>query len=295
MFFYKKLSAHLSAAVESEAFAAYFASLKSTNLLLATFDDLPAMVTAFERGCVSYEEQDAIVLELVKEFQSRPSEHLHHLLLKMFWKGLDHLYRARRIRVGNNENLWNDIVWAFLNVLSEYPTDRLTAKVAANIQMGTLKKVSRWAQREARYQLFSPDEKHPKRTEYEFTELLTSGFSHPNEIFAGRGTPDEMDAEDMERMTALLRRFLNTGIISDDAFYLLVSTRIYGQSLKDFAEKESIPYQALKKRRQRAEQAIREHLKKNSPDDVPFANPKGLFGVDPFEDEGGADERTRNE
>lgn len=276
MFFYKKLSAHLRATMESDEFAAYFASLKSNHSMLASFTDLPALMTAFEKGLVSFEDQDAIVLGLVKEFQAKPSEHLHHLLLKMFWKGLDHLYRARRHRVGDDENLWNDIVWGFLSVLSEYPADRLTAKVAANIQMGTLKKVSRWAQREARYQLFSPDEKHPKRTEYEFTELLTSGFSHPNEIFAGRGTPYETDDEDMVRMIALVRRFLNAGIIGDDAFYLLVSTRIYGQSLKDFAEKESIPYQVLKKRRQRAEQAIREHLKKICPGDVPFENFKGL-------------------
>jgi len=274
--FQKKLSAHLRAAVESEAFCAYFKTLKSTQPLLATFDDLAAMATAFESGYVSFEDQDAIVLDLIREFQERPSEHLHHLLLKLFWKGLDHLYRVRRIRVGDDDGLWNDIVESFVDVLADYPTERLTAKVAANVQMGTLKKVTRAVQREARYQLFSPDEKHPKRTEYEFTEILPCGISTPNEIFAGRGTPDVADEDDRAQMAALLNRFLQIGIINDDAFQLLLATRVHGQSLKEFAEKESFPHEAVKKRRQRAEQAIREHLKKICPGDVPFENFKGL-------------------
>jgi len=295
MFFQKRLSAHLRQALKSEDFAGYFQHLKSCQPSLHPFSDAQSMIASFEKGATSNKDQDRILLALIREFQTQPAEHLHNLLLKMFWKGLDHLYRARGKRVDDQEALWNDLVWAFLNVLSDYPVDRLTAKVAANIQMGALKKVTRWAQRENRYQLFSHDPKHPKRTEFEFAELLTCGFTHPNEIFAGRGTPYEPDEDDMARMVDLLKRFRDAGIIGDDALYLLVSTRIYGQSLKEFADRESLSYQAVKKRRQRAEQAIRDHVKKIAPDDVPFSDSKGLYATDLFADEGGPDVRTRNQ
>ena len=54
-----------------------------------------------------------------------------------------------------------------------------------------------------------------------------------------------------------LRGHLKQGLISEADFYLLVGTRLYGESLADCARKAGLGYQAAKQRRQRAEAAIR--------------------------------------
>ena len=54
---------------------------------------------------------------------------------------------------------------------------------------------------------------------------------------------------------------LDAGRITEPDFLLLVGTRLYGQSISEYARNAGLKAEAAKKRRQRAEAAIRSHEK----------------------------------
>jgi len=58
-------------------------------------------------------------------------------------------------------------------------------------------------------------------------------------------------------MVERLREHMEAGRISDADFLLLVGTKVYGNSLADYAREVGIDYQVAKKRRQRAEARIK--------------------------------------
>jgi hypothetical protein len=69
-----------------------------------------------------------------------------------------------------------------------------------------------------------------------------------------------MEMDFREQLDLQVRRFrhhLDAGRIGEVDFNLLVGTRVYGKLLRECAEEAGLSYQAAKKRRQRAEAAIR--------------------------------------
>ena len=60
-----------------------------------------------------------------------------------------------------------------------------------------------------------------------------------------------------------LREHLEAGRITEADYLLLVGTRVYGTPVVDYAREKGLAYQAVKKRRQRVEAAIRGFEEKN--------------------------------
>jgi len=54
-----------------------------------------------------------------------------------------------------------------------------------------------------------------------------------------------------------LKEHMQAGRITEADFFLLVGTRVYGRSIAHYARAVGLNYQVAKKRRQRAEAAIR--------------------------------------
>jgi len=282
MFFRIKLKQYLEKAIHSRRMDLYFQDLRQSSQILASFTTAAQLAAALHGRQLSLDRQDEILLALVCEHQKAPCTPLHELLLHLLWPALESIFLSRLGGRTPADDLWDNIQWAFVCILDGYPADRRPSKVARNIQLDVLKKVTRWAGQDARYALFLPTAGNSDRNEHNYEALLDGRFEHFNEILAGKGKTDERepDAEDIERMIQVLRGFLDAGVISEDSFYILIATRVYGKSVKDHAAARSLPYQTIKKRRQRAEAAIRAELKERFGDDVPFAELGGVFGPD---------------
>jgi hypothetical protein len=90
------------------------------------------------------------------------------------------------------------------------------------------------------------------------------GRRGPEEIEALAGTAEGIDTSDIdlrevhENEIERLRQHMNAGRITEADFLLLVGTRVYGKSVADYAREAGMTYQVAKKRRQRAEAAIRQ-------------------------------------
>ena len=58
---------------------------------------------------------------------------------------------------------------------------------------------------------------------------------------------------------------------------MLIATRVYGRSVRAYTDEQALPFEATRKLRQRAEQAIRKAVaEKSAEDDVPNEQDDGL-------------------
>jgi hypothetical protein len=281
MLFGNRLRRWVDDTLTTTEFTAFFHQLRERVRELQTFESVQTLLSALQRNGATAAEKDNFLLALIREYQTRPDVNLNALFLAIFRPVLARLYGSMVKGTVDGDGLWNDLTWALLSEVSEYPIERRPDKVPANVGFGVLKRLSRWSEREAWYILFQSDPDEPDRTEFDYNGLLGGAFEHPNELFAGRGDPDTPpDPDDTDRMEQLLRAFLRRGVITVDAFYILVGTRVCGQSVKEYAAQKSLSYPATRKRRSRAEKAIRDCLAGLSPDsDVPFSDLIGLLSL----------------
>jgi len=96
--------------------------------------------------------------------------------------------------------------------------------------------------------------------------------AEPERIIELAGAVSGIDVADIEQRQehqqelAQLREHVAAGRLSEADYLLVVGTRKYVQSVADYARQNGLDYQVAKKRRQRAEAAIRQfETKKNEP------------------------------
>jgi hypothetical protein len=292
MFSGKSLGRHLEQVLSSAKFLRFYSSLSSEDPVLRPLHTPALLLEALKKEGLSPERQDEVLVALIRRYQASPNGNMNCLLLEVFRPALSQLFHSLRTKRPDGSDLWADLTWTLLNLLWEYPLDRLPRKVAANVQLGILKRMTREAIRDSRYVLFSGERNRPLADEFDFQSLLGDGIQHPNEIFAGRGEAYEPDEDDLARMETLLRLFLNEGVIDEASFYLLLATRVYRRSVQDYAQANALSYEAAKKRRKRAELDIRKAvLEKEQHGDVPLSDLKGFYG-EGGAPHGGHDEET---
>lgn len=162
------------------------------------------------------------------------------ILLVFFWPGLASIHRHKRVWDPDPEELWQNIVWTFIQVVCRIDPDQRPYRLAQKIYNNTVHRLHdeyrrRWDR--ARCEEGVPDER---------LEILAGGVEGVDlDGIALR----EAQEEEIRR----LRRDLAEGLITEPDFYLMVGCRVYGQPLRDCAAKLGIAYEVAKKRRQRVE------------------------------------------
>lgn len=165
------------------------------------------------------------------------------ILLAIFWSGLESIHFQRRGWNQDDEDRWQEVVWTFLELLCRIDLSRRPARLAQKVLNDTV----RHYYHEVRKRLSCGD-----------LEVLVE----PGEIECVAGAICENafaafeDREEKEPEIRRLREHVEAGRISEEAFMLLVGTKVYGNSLADYARETGLDYQVAKKRRQRAEATI---------------------------------------
>lgn len=166
------------------------------------------------------------------------------VLLAIFWPGLESIHYQKRGWDADPEERWQNITWTFLQVLCRIDVKRRPDRLVQKVFNDTV------------HHLHDEYRRAWKRTKREFT-------ADPEEIEALAGGTEGIDTAGIELREAQeieinrLREHLDAGRISEADFLLLVGTRVYGQSIADYARGAGLDYQVAKKRRQRAEAVIR--------------------------------------
>lgn len=166
------------------------------------------------------------------------------VLLAIFWPGLESIHFQKRGWDQEPEERWQNITWTFLQVLCRIDVKRRPDRLVQKVYNDTV------------HHLHDEYRRAWNRTNREFT-------ADPEEIEALAGGTEGIDTAGIELREAheieinRLREHLDAGRITEADFLLLVGTRVYGQSIADYARGAGLDYQVTKKRRQRAEAVIR--------------------------------------
>lgn len=168
------------------------------------------------------------------------------ILLAIFWPGLVSIHRKKRHWDTDPEELWQNITWVFLKVVCRVNVEQRPARLAQKVFNDTV------------HHLCDEYRHRWKRSKVEIPIedwLLEQNAKKPGEIdYAAIEHRLKQDVE-----ISRLRSHFESGHISEPDFLLLVGTRVYGKSVADYARDMGVDYQAVKKRRQRAEETIRRH------------------------------------
>jgi hypothetical protein len=204
-----------------------------------------ADVIAFMRGGTSRDPRKDEILRPVFEAHGDDEDpRWRAVLLAIFWPGLESIHYQKRGWDADAEERWQNIVWTFLQVLCRIDVKRRADRLVQKVFNDTV------------HHLHDEYRRVWDRGGRELT-------ANPDEIEALAGGTEGIDTAGIELREAQelainrLREHLTAGRIAEPDFLLLVGTRVYGKSVADYAREAGLDYQVAKKRRQRAEAAIR--------------------------------------
>jgi hypothetical protein len=208
--------------------------LKDSSDVLARFSSLQEAVKFLhDRTSGDYAAKDALLRGFVEAYQRANPHRPGLLLLGAFGPGLSHLFHQQVGRWPGLEaaELWAQITESFLEVASSYNFTRRPHRVAKNLILDTLRRTLRWL------------------------------HAHHGQAKAPRVVPatDKVSIEMIEAMP-YLQVFVRRKVLTGEEAAILLATRVVGERLPDMARQRGVSYEALRKRRQRAERAIREYL-----------------------------------
>ena len=158
------------------------------------------------------------------------------------WPDLLSLHGFKRRWDADAEELWQNIHWCFLRAIN-----RFAAKASSGSSKDLFYETMNVLRNEYRRKWRRINREAP----------LNAG------LLENVGADDKAISSTQAQQRALkwLELCRDRGLIKDNEYLLLVSTRIYSKSLVDFAQEQGVSYQTAAKRRKRAEDKLR-RLKK---------------------------------
>lgn len=220
----------LEAELASPEFTRFYKYLKFTCFELEAFPTYSDLILFLhDRKNQDYQAKDRLLKSLIAQFQQFNDGLLANLLMIIFYPGIEKLF-FDNIRYFHNEedDLLSEIRSSLLDVIAEYDCDDKPSKVAATV-LGRARNRLRTAKKE-----------------------LLSKFDAVDITTVDIQTDKPVSGE-----THLLKLLVRKKVITEEDEKLIIETRINEVLLKDMASQIGVSYEALRKRRQRAEKKIR--------------------------------------
>jgi hypothetical protein len=195
--------------------------------------------------------RDAVLRDIFRAHRKEHDPRWRTILLLMFWPALESIHWQKKHWDADPEERWQNIVWTFLRIVCKIDPEQRPQGLPKKIKNDTI------------HHLWDEYRRVLERARCELP-------MDDDALIEIAGGTDDIDYDginaEMERHAHVesLRDYLGRGSINDSDFLLLVGTRVYGETLADYARKRGLNYQAAKKRRQRAEAAIRQSDEDNS-------------------------------
>jgi len=166
------------------------------------------------------------------------------ILLVIFWPGLESLHFQKRHWDADPDELRHNIVWTFLQTICRVDVSQRPSRLVQKVVNDTA---------------------HRLHDEYRriWDRANREVAVDPGEIEELSRAIDGIDTSGMELREAQeieirrLREHRDASLITETDFLLLVGTNVYGKSVVDCAREMGLSYSAARKRKSRAEAAIR--------------------------------------
>ena len=218
----------------------FFLELRSQNKQFKQFANLQGF-TEFMYGSAgkNFALKDACILEIISGIQDADNKAAGlNLITYLLAPGLQNILMRSVFGGGDLEEIWSVLSWEFFQSILHYPTINRPYKIAANLLFDTHHRIRDFigAQQDWNNGL-EPIERYELKIDEEETTL------------------------DSRLASALLegRDHAGLGILD---IKLIISSRVYGESMKSLADRLGLSYQNALKRRNRAEKHLRDYWQK---------------------------------
>jgi hypothetical protein len=216
--------------------------LRKRHVFLRGFETWGEVVAFMRRGTSRDPAKDVVLLPIFQNHAANQDPRWRTILLVIFWPALESIHRQKRHWDSDADELWANVVWTFLRTVCRLdPRQRFEHLV----------------------QKVFNDTVHHLHDEYcrVWVHAQRQIATDPDELATMHGVSDQPDfAADLrteqEARIEHFRTHRDAGRISGADFLLLVGTRVYGQSIADYARNAGLNYETAKKRHQRAMKAI---------------------------------------
>lgn len=254
----------------SERFTSLYRRLQAECPRLAAYPSVAELIAFFNDTTQAYAEKDEILSFLINAYQrGEPGRLLSGFFIILFRPAIASLYRLARKRDHCLDEA-DFIQEVCANLLEIIATVQVQSRKVAMQIVGPLKNTMRDRMNRRLAHNRMETSWHGDREGQE-SEAADSAHEHglPASFPAGDLFPQDQDrsgawqAYDLPDAEALLAGLVEEGVIRTEDRDLIIETVIKERPLKDLTT-DPTEYERLKKRRQRALAAIREHLRNSS-------------------------------
>lgn len=232
--------------IREERYSELLRGLQARQPLFSRFASWDDLLMFMRNGSSQDSCKNDLLRAMLEAYKADNDPRWPVLLLAVFWPGLESLCLRRQMWESDLDELWQATVIVFLESLRRVDTAERPTRLVQKIINDTAHHLHdefrrRWRRTDGEV-----------LTDWDTLQGLAAKRVHyePDRLYV-------MDAHDAAVWR--LRVHVDEGRISEADFNLVVGTRIYGQSISDYARSSGESYEALKKRRQRAEACIRQH------------------------------------
>jgi hypothetical protein len=230
--------------MRSAEYGALLGVLQGTEPFLCRFRSWDDVIT-FMRNGTSRDPDKNVVLQAILRAHSETHDHrLRTVLLVIFWPGLEAILNRKKRWDANEDERWQSVMWAFVETVCRLDIGKRTDRLVQRIINGTIHRL---------YEEY--------RRVWRITERETATDPEQLDELAEDGEELDFDAMDLrakqEAEINRLRAHADAGRISEADFLLLVGTRVYGKTAAQYARETGVSCDLARKRRLRAEAAIR--------------------------------------
>jgi hypothetical protein len=234
----------LERGLQTEGYQELLADLKIEHPFFRRFHGWSDAIAFMRKGTSNDPRKDDVLRPILAANAVGQDPRWRAILLVVFWPALLSLHFRKRHWDKDPDELWHNIAWTFLEVVCRIDVQRRPERLVQKVVNDTAHHL---------HDEYCRIWDRAGREESAGTEALASIAASPED------DPYHMylllEAQELE--IRRLRGHLDAGRITEADYLLLVGTRVYGKPVADYAREMGFPYQAVKKRRQRAEAAIR--------------------------------------
>ena len=220
----------------------FFQDLKNKNSIFQRFENLETLVRIInDRTAQNFEVKDACLLKLIERIQAAENKSAGlNLITYLFAPGLQRILYEIISKREIFQETWLGLWWQFMQSILNYPISLRPSRVSANLLYETRHRI-----------------RDEQRIEYFWQNNIES-----------MGDRDWEAVEDAPSSCFRLASALIEG--SDEAGLnevdkdLVISSRIYGESMKSLAGRLGLDYHNALKRRYRAEKHLRDYWRQKN-------------------------------
>ncbi len=211
---------------------------------LRCFESWGAFVSFMRDASAGDDAKEAALRAILFAHREDPDPRWMTVLLAVFWPGLISIFGRKQRWDADGDELWQNIVCAFLTTVVKTDVARRADHLTQRIINGT---IHRFHEAYDRILRCTRGEVAVEPEKLELIEDVGAGVDFPGIDYRLR----------QEALVNRLRKHLSAGRISKADFHLIMSTRVDGKSAAEYAREAGMSKDTARKRRLRAEAAIR--------------------------------------